>query len=216
MQPAPARLAEGGEVEDPYTDATFWENPDLVSDWALKRTHFKRFAAPHRLPDDVEVGRFASDEAMREIRLTKNLFSMDVVIATRMPDGTPAVLLSKRKPTEGFGEKWWIYGGSPSAYAHLMPFLAKRAQRECGVPVEPEALIGFYYTSADDHPQSTAQPCYATLVPYEAVVAKMSTDPNHESVNVFTAADLKKIPEAEQHWYPLHVARRALSALAQM
>ena len=92
-------------------------------------------------------------------------------------------------------------------------FIAARVEKECGVPIEGLAKVGVYSTSAADFPQSTLQVCYAALVPFAAAVEKMRPDANHESVNIFTHEELESIPVAEQHWYPMHVARRVLGAL---
>ncbi|MES2995159.1 MAG: hypothetical protein V4681_03955 [Patescibacteria group bacterium] len=194
------------------TDGIITENPNLAEDWKLRHHSFVAVAAPVAIPDGVTS--FVEDVNMLlAVKAAKDLACVDIVIVTRLADGTPAVLLSKRKGTEAFGGLWWIYGGSISAYGSLIEFIARRAEKECGVPVHPEALIGVYRTSAADLIQSTTQPCYAAHVPVEVIDAKMGMNAEHDSVGLFTADDLNRIPEHEQHWYPFRVAHLALAAM---
>jgi len=190
-------------------DAIIIENENLAADWAKGQTLLIEKESPKSVPKGVHAR--ADQEALDEVRSVKDLASVDIVITTRKPDGTPAVLLSRRKPSDPFGGYWWVYGGSLGAYTGINEFIAKRAEDECGVPAEPQALIGVYRTSASDFPQSTLQPCYATVVAYEAIEAKMRTDQNHETVQLFTSADLDALPQHEEHWYPMRVARLALT-----
>ncbi len=130
---------------------------------------------------------------------------------TTKPDGENAVLLSKRKSSEPFGGFWWVHGGSLGAYQSIAEFITERAKQECGVAVQLGPVIGVYRTSAANAVQSTMQPCYAAVAPYEAIVEKMRTDPNHESIRLFTESELASIPASERHWYPTRVAEIALA-----
>lgn len=196
--------AEGGAV-----DAIIYENPNLQPDWAAGHTGLVERGNPKTVPEGVK--RFADGDALNEVKAAKDLACVDIVIATRLPSGEAAVLLSRRRATDPFSGRWWIYGGSLGAYQPISQFIALRAERECGVvPVEPQALIGVYRTCAPEFIQSTLQPCYATLVPHEAIAAKMRTDPNHDSVRLFTEEGLNTMPREERHWYPLRVTRQVL------
>ncbi len=193
-----------------HTDCIIIENSTVKTDWQISNTRLVKHApAPAQMPQGV-VPRVHSGEAFDQVKLAKDLACVDIVIVTRMPDGQHAVLLSKRKASDPFGGLWWIHGGSLGSYMDVGEFIAERAQKECGVPVTPQVLIGVYRTSASNFPQSTLQPCYATVVPYEVIQKKMDTDGNHESVKLFTWKDLDAIDPAEAHWYPLRVANIAL------
>jgi hypothetical protein len=168
--------------------------------------------SPDALPEGV-VDRIADGSVLEQYRAGKDMACEDIIIGTHRPDGTPVVMLSLRKPTESFGGKWWVYGGSTTAYADVLEFIAKRAERECGVPVVPQGLIGFYRTCAADKPQSTLQPCFGAVVDYSVVDKKMATDPNHESIRLFTLEELDQVPEEQRHWYPRRVAKLLLIAM---
>ncbi len=138
---------------------------------------------------------------------------VDMVVATKKPDGEYAVLLSKRKPNVCFGGTWWIHGGALLSYASITDFVASRTEKECGVQVEPEVLLGVCRTCASDYIGSTLQPCYAGRVPYEAIAQK-AVDSGHTDVRLFTIAELLEIPKAEKHWYPMWAAEMTLQSLS--
>lgn len=161
-----------------------------------------------RIPEGVTTG--VPPDIYNEYRRGRDSACVDIVIATRLPTSEPAVLLSKRKDNVCFGGKWWIYGGALQSYVSIEDFISGRASKECGVPVKPEALIGVYRTIAEDHIGSTLQPCYATRVAYEVVEKKMATDDGHSNVKLFTLGDLEDLPQEEQHWYPMRVAKIVL------
>lgn len=168
----------------PYEGAIL-ENPFLQEEWRNRRpaesvpsTHL--LDVIYNVPPGVTAG--VPSEVYSEYRKGRDSACVDIVLVTVLEDGTPAVLLSLRKPDVCYGNKWWIYGGALQAYRSAEDFIAERATKECGVPVKPQVLVGVYRTMAEDYIGSTLQLCYAARVPIEAVRAKMSTDPNHIQV----------------------------------
>ena len=138
---------------------------------------------------------------------------VDIVIATRLEDGTPAVLMSKRADNVCYGGKWWIYGGALQSYRSIVDFIGERASKECGVEVRPQVLIGVYRTMSGDFVGSTLQPCYASFVSVAQIRKHKKVDDAHSSVRLFTADELLAMSAAESHWYPLRVANRVLRAM---
>ena len=140
---------------------------------------------------------------------------VDIMLATRLKDGTPAVLLSKRKVNVCFGGMWWMYGGAVGSYQSMTDFVVERAKKECGIRPDPSelVLVGVYRTCAPDIIGSTLQPCYAARVGLAEIQKYMGTDQAHESIKLFTLRELYQIPTAEQHWYPMRVASLVLQAL---
>ena len=193
----------------PVTDFSF-VNPNLREEWQSGTIPFGFFAAPVEIPAGV-VKRIEDGKVLEEYKKGKEMACADIVLCTRKPSGAWAVLYSLRKSTEPFGGQWWMYGGSVGAYVNVLEFIVERAERECGIPVRPEALLGFYRTSASDKPQSTTQPCFAARVPYEVVEQKMRADPNHESVRLFEAGELDDI----SHWYPYQAAKLVFANVPQ-
>lgn len=191
------------------------ENPFLEKEWREKR--FIKLPPSTTLCEEVYIPKGVTagvpPEVYSEYRKGRDSACVDIVLVTRLEDGTPAVLLSLRKPDVCYGNKWWIYGGALQAYRSVEDFISERATKECGVPVMPQVLIGVYRTMSEDYVGSTLQLCYAAQVPIEAVRAKMSTDPNHSSVRLFTLAELEEIPDENGHWYPMHVSRIALKSM---
>jgi len=166
---------------------------------------------PAHVPDDV-TGRVENDATMVEYRNAKGMACTDLLIATKKPDGKYGVVLSRRKKTDPFGGFWWMHGGSIGAYMSIESFIATRAPKESGVKVKPQVLIGVYYTSAEDFPQSTIQPLYASLVPHDAL-ANVTTDANHDSIRTFTTEDLGQLSREERHWYPMSTSMLLLKVL---
>jgi len=166
---------------------------------------------PPHLPEGV-VGRVENDATMVEYRSAKGQACTDHLIATKRPDGKHAVVLSKRNIAEPFGGFWWMHGGSIGAYMSIVSFIASRSLSESGVKVKPQVLIGVYYTSAPDSPQSSVQPLYASLVPYKALET-VTTDAKHDSIRAFTTEDLGHLLPEERHWYPMSTSLLLLAAL---
>jgi hypothetical protein len=193
------------------------ENPFLKKEWrerslpAASPPSTTLWDSVYPIPQGVTPG--VPAEIYSEYRKGRDSACVDIVLVTRLEDGTPAVLLSLRKPDVCYGNKWWIYGGALQAYRGIEDFISERATKECGVPVKPEVLIGVYRTMSEDFIGSTLQPCYAACVSIEAVRAKMSTDPNHSSVRVFTLEEIEEIPYENTHWYPMRVSRLAIAAM---
>ncbi len=194
----------------PGTDFAF-DNPNIWSEWRRQQVALEMKNSPEVTPAQVlsRIEDINGVNIMAEYRRGKEMACADVVICT-IEGGTPKVLLSKRNKNEPFGGYWWVHGGSLGAYVDMREFITKRAERECGVRVEPQVLLGFYRTSAADAAQSTTQPCFAAKVDSQILSARMQTDPNHESVRLFTAEELSELPHHERHWYPMHVAQLTL------
>lgn len=199
------------------------ENPFLKEEWSIAEIRRRKSSLTSGksyefreeydetlgdVPQGITPG--VPAEVYNAYRRGRDSACVDIVIVTQRPDGTPAVLLSLRKPNVCFGGKWWIYGGALQAYRSIHDFISERASTECGVTVEPEALIGVYRTIAEDHIGSTMQPCYVSRVPFASAVQKMTTDTGHSAILLFTERELAEIPKQERHWYPMRVARLAL------
>jgi len=137
---------------------------------------------------------------------------VDIVIATRLPSGTPAVLSSRRKENVSFGGYWWMYGGAVPPYLRFETFIRKRAKEECGIQPVLGGLIGVYLTCAENMPTSTLQPCYVGNVPFEKV-EQAQTDSNHDCFRLLTKDDLSELPSKERHWYPMHVFGKVLRSM---
>jgi hypothetical protein len=136
------------------------ENPNFSTD--LKRLARPVAGVEVSVPEGVVNG--VSPEVYSEYRKGRDSACVDIVIATTLESGEPAVLLSKRAENVCYGGKWWIYGGALQSYRSIEDFISERAEKECGVPVEPRALIGVYRTMSSDFIGSTLQPCYAAVV----------------------------------------------------
>jgi hypothetical protein len=186
--------------------------PSLRADW-LSRQAFPEDSLREieTIPEGVTKG--APPEIYGGFRRGLHGACCDIVIATTLPSGEDAVLLSFRNANVCFGSTWWVYGGAVHAYRDIGEFISERASKECGVEVEPQALVGFYITNAADHIGSTMQPCYMSYVEYEVIDRNMLADSNHSNVRLFTLRDLEMMPEQERHWYPLRVSKRVLAAL---
>ncbi|MEK7068713.1 MAG: hypothetical protein AAB964_02775 [Patescibacteria group bacterium] len=194
-------------------DAILYEQPlaAIRAAWILSDNGILSMETPREIPTGVT--KRVSSEAYGSYRRGRDSACVDCVLCSRLQDTTPVVLLSLRKATSYFGGMWWIYGGVLQAYQPVGDFIAGRLEAECGIDLKPEVLIGFYRTCAGDAVGSTLQPCYAAVVPIEVVRRKMTVDEDHTNVRLFTAEDLERIPEQERHWYPLRVAKLALSAM---
>ena len=198
------------------TDFAF-DNPNVSIEWVSRDVALKGMPSPVSVPDGVI--KYVPDADMDKVafcRRAKEMGCADVIISARRPDGVPVVLLSKRKRSEAFGGKWWVYGGSLPAYGDVHEFISGRAEKECGFKVTPQVLIGFYRTSAPDYPQSTMQPCFGAVVPFQAIERVASVDQNHDAIAMFTYLELVKIASAERHWYPIHVAEIAIHNMPSM
>lgn len=187
------------------------ENPDFAKEFLFPHPSNPDHLFEVTVPGGVTEG--VRPEIYGAYRVGLDSACADMVIATRLEDGTPAVLLSKRSPGVCYGNKWWIHGGATHAYRPIATFLRDRAERECGVRQAPDALIGVYRTMSEDFIGSTTQSCFATKVSVELIRAHMKTDGAHRQVRLFGLSDLELIPEEERHWYPMRVSRIVLSAL---
>ncbi len=186
--------------------------PTLRADW-LAREAFPEDSLQEieAIPEGVTKG--APSEIYGGYRKGLHGACCDIVIVTTLPSGQHAVLLSLRKLEVCFGGTWWIYGGATHAYRDIGEFISERASKECGVSVEPQALVGVYVTYAADHIGSTMQPCYMAFVDYDVIKENMLTDTGHNNVKLFTQSELDEMPEDERHWYPIRVSKRVFAAL---
>jgi ADP-ribose pyrophosphatase YjhB (NUDIX family) len=105
---------------------------------------------------------------------------------------------------------WYMPGGQLFAYIPIAEFLKTKCQKEAGLELEPDALIGFYRNDGPDKAASVIAPCYCVFVPWEAICKTQPAD-GHDQWRLFTEADLDALPETETHWYPMYVWRRALA-----
>lgn len=191
-------------------DTILFENLNLRADLQQRLNRIRKQKSPEVIPEGV-TNWLDDPSAINETKRVKDLACFDIVPFTRNPQGEPVVLLSLRNREGAFGGKWWMYGGSLGAYADVEESIAKTGQKECGVPVQPEALVGLYRTCAPDKIQSTLQPCYAGWVSYEVATKTMQADKDHKHPKFFTLGELLTIPEDEQHWYPMNVAELVLN-----
>ena len=166
------------------------------------------------VPGGVNPTGGVRQEVYSEYRLGRQSACADLVIATRLADGTGAVLLSLRNNNVCFPGTWWIYGGATPVYQDIVEFVASRAKGECGVPVRPQVLLGMYITSSagtgPEHIGSTMNACYAAQVPLDLIEQHRHTDEGHQSVKLFTLEEYLQLPAQQRHWYVEHVVRRTL------
>lgn len=139
----------------------------------------------------------------------------DVVITTHMPDGEARVLAVKRALGKPFGGKWWMQGGAIQSYRLIEDFLVERAERECGVRLVIQALMGVFRTCAEDILASTTNLCYVGYAPYD-MVERASVDKDHTAFRLFSAHEFYQDTqehEEEWHWYPKMTFAQALSSM---
>jgi ADP-ribose pyrophosphatase YjhB (NUDIX family) len=188
----------------PMALRNMWKKELLMHHWSARSDQLPAGIADGVAPEIYDAYRLGRDSACG-----------DMVVATQKPDGAYAVLLSKRKDNVCFGGKWWIHGGALLSYSSITDFVASRTERECGVAVQPEVLLGVCRTCAPDYIGSTLQSCYAGRVPYAAIEKKL-VDSGHTDVRLFTLDELDGIPPAERHWYPKWAAELTLQSLASL
>ena len=188
-------------------DAVICESTAIREWWRKERLMLPPVAPPEGITQGVP------GDVYNAYRRGRDSACVDIMLCTRSPLGSAAVLLSKRASNVCFANKWWMYGGALGSYEPIEEFLAGRVEKECGIRAKPEVLIGVYRTCAADFIGSTLQPCYAARIPYGKATAKATTDSAHSSVRLFTRSELETIPIDEQHWYPMRVARLVLDNL---
>jgi len=188
-----------------------WQNPNLKED--RERRAISSMACWAVIPPPGFKGGFVSNETTGEWRESKVIACADVVITTRLSDDTPAVVASLRAPNTPFGNCWWMQGGGIPGYTPLQKFVRDHAMKECGAEVKLEALIGFFYTNAEDHHQSTMQPCFVGSVPFDGLSEKLIADNQHADVRLLTLRDLGELPKEQKHWYPATCFHAALESM---
>ena len=188
-----------------------WQNPNLKEE--RERREILRMHSGLIIPPSEFEGGFVSPKAMEEWRKKKGMPCADVVITVRLSDGTSAVVASLRAPDMPFGRFWWMQGGSISGYTPILDFVRDRAEKECGVAVTLEALIGLFYTNAEDFSQSTLQPCFVGSAPFAGLSERLRTDGQHANVHLLTLKDLGQLPEEQMHWYPMNCFHAALTSM---
>jgi ADP-ribose pyrophosphatase YjhB (NUDIX family) len=194
-----------------FFEGIIFENPNLRNDWIGSRPYpdASIMSIPHK-PEGVRTN--GVDETIYTgYRMGLDSACVDIVITTRLEDGTPAVLMSRRKDNVCYGGMWWIYGGALQAYKTIDNFIADRAKKECGIIVSPQALIGVYRTMSYNLIGSTIQLCYVTTVPVSDIQSRMVTDDGHIEIRLFTLKDLPPESNEEYHQYVLRVSKIALS-----
>ena len=201
-------MNENNGVRMSTANAVLFENPTIASDWISCNNRIVPQGPEVVTPPSVID--FISVESLTEARQGKQLACIDIVICARRADGVGVVALSKRKPNNPFGGIWCMYGGSIGAYQDVSSFITDRAEKECGIKVEPQVLLGAYQTSCvGDLPQSTIQLCYAVQVDYDALAATVRIDPSHVDVKLFTRDDLALLSD-DLEWYPKRTGILAL------
>jgi hypothetical protein len=192
-------------------ETILWFNNRLTEDRRIKA--ISHLETDSLTPPIDYVGGFVSEETMVEWRSKKEVACADVVITTRYPTGTKAVVSSLRAPKTPFGNKWWMQGGGISGYTSILTFLKERARKECGVEVELEAIIGLFRTCAEDFAQSTTQPCFVGSAPYDGMSERLKYDDRHSAVRLLTLEDFDQLPQEQQHWYPMFCFEAALKSM---
>lgn len=205
-------------------DGVVYVNPYIHTDWMKKDPGFHPFGAQLKIPEGAGAGAGRiSDPAMAEFKAKGARACVDKLVCTRHSHGAPMALLGLRDSDQPFGGKLWMQGGQLRAYGDLLAFAASRGEAECGVGGRAEVLIGVFYTSAEDHPSSTIQPCYASYVPYDKVLASMQADHNHRGgLLLVSLAELRAVtdddydkPGSPWHRYPVLAATLALEHMPQ-
>ncbi|MBM3281251.1 MAG: hypothetical protein FJY91_00660 [Candidatus Harrisonbacteria bacterium] len=169
------------------------------------------------LPDKlhVQLTNYVSQKTYEEYRSRADVACADLVIVTKRDDGHWGVLLSKRGSGKSFARSWWIYGGSIPSYSSIPDFIAKRSEEESGVKATPVLLLGVYRTCAPDFVGSSVNLCYLGIASWSEVERVAGVDKDHDCIGCFTAGDIEELKRNEEvHWYPLHVASRALEIVS--
>jgi ADP-ribose pyrophosphatase YjhB (NUDIX family) len=200
-----------------YLERVLWDNPyltqerkdSLITGKPVHELH------PTTIPADFSPNG-APKATFEEWERGLGKACTDVVICTRLEDGTPAVL-GLRRSNAPYKGMWYMAGGAIFAYRSIAEFLTGKAEKECGLRPSLEALIGFYRNDAEDKATSVICPCYVATVPVKSIRSTKPAD-GHDQWQLFTAEDLDKLesehPE-QTHWYPMHVWRRALQTMPE-
>lgn len=194
-----------------FIDQILLENSKILNgEW---KSSIHDFSPPLTTHIPAGITHTVPDSAYKSYQKGKDRACADVVICTRMPNNEKAVLLSQRADGTTYANLWWIYGGAIPAYTQISDFLQESTKRECGISVSPEVLIGVYRTCATESVDSSVNTCFGATVAYSDIVRQTHRDSAHKAIRLFTLEELHKIPESQKHWYPLRVARLALSAM---
>ncbi len=193
-------------------------NPEFGNAWLTVRHRYSQGHPPwpiHDLyavsvPKDHKEGGVES-EIFHAYENPMTKACADNVIATRLSDGTPAVLGLKRNnpPYKG---TWYMAGGAMFGYDDPANFLATKCWKETGHALEPQVYLGTFFNHAEDWPASVLAICYATLVPIANIEQTKPAD-GHDQWRLFTEKSLKEIPVNETHWYPMLVWEHVLKTM---
>lgn len=191
-----------------------WINNDLAEQRLRlsrsgERAYFPSFCEV-RVPAGHRKNGVEKVETYNEYRRGLECACADIVVCTRLPDGKPAVLASKRAKHKPCGEYWWMQGGAIQAYRSVEEFVAERAEKECGVRPTVEGLIGVFRICAEDLIASTLGPCYVGSVPFADISGKFRSDGDHTDCRIFTFEELADLPKEEVYWYPRLAFKQAL------
>ncbi len=113
-----------------------------------------------------------------------------------------------------------MQGGAVHAYRSYEDFVAERAEKECGVRPQVEALMGVGRTCADAKKDggvvaSTTNLCYVGFASYEALEENLKADEDHTGLRLLTLEDLDALPEEERHPYADFFFRQALLSMSE-
>ena len=206
-----------------WLEKIFLENSDDVLVKALRDGWNPENMMEHAIPSLSTDG--VGGEAYDGYRFGLTSACADVVIVQEV-DGEPKVpMILRAKPP--FGKCWWIMGGAIFNYRSVHQFVSWKAVKETGLfqgsiedfinesdsnfGITVVGLLGDYRTPADDT-EGTGKVCDTINLCYMAVCdpnVELHHDKDHSAVKWFSEEDLKA-EDPCGHWYPAHVARRAI------
>ncbi len=146
------------------------------------------------------IRRGVDPDIYKSYRLGLDSACVDCVVTTLMPDGRPAVLLSRRAPGKCFGGCWWIHGGSLHAYRPIEAFIQDRVLAEVGIEPLIDAVVGVYRTCAEDFFASTLNLCVSGVVDYGSLTTACK-DADHTALSLFTLDQYLDLDMAVRHPY---------------
>ncbi len=189
------------------------ENPMFEWDWRKSREQRRAvhelFSTP--IPPSANPKGGVSREVYYGFKEGCATANADMVVCTRLETGECAVLALHRDPGTPFGGVWDMGGGAILAYQAIADCLKAKSQKETGLTLEPEALLGCYRNDAPDMASSVIALCYVATAPVQQLQSVVAGDGNHKW-QFFTLADLENLPANQTYWYAMYVWRKVLEA----
>ena len=192
-----------------YPVQEIFRNPFIMKDWRDQRHQLINMGTPFEVPD---AGGFVADDALAAFSRGKMRSCADIVLITN-DNGTSRIPLVFRKEGETFAGFPWVFGGGVGAYADILEFVEKRSERECGIRVKPEVLLGVWITNSEGVVGSTMQPCYAARVPLALVEERFAHDKDHTGSGLYSQDEYELLPREKRHPYIDILVRLAFNCI---